>query len=240
VAATLRMNYSEPFQRAGSLIVTCSGAFGRRVADFLLGCAMDGQTRDTVTSRDIELAFEQGSGAVVAALWRPDPPLCEQADKLAFQHGRTWLPIVMDHPVIRIGPLVRPPAGPCFTCSYRRRVQHDAQHAVTAVVHAAYQADPTCGPGGYLPHHARLAAAIARMFLGAGSSGVTDANSLAPGSVITIRLTRNSMQASRVVPCSDCAHCAAAMPARENTGRASRVPGLAAAFNHAGGGETAK
>jgi len=132
------------------LSVVATGPFGRRVA---------------------ELLPELDTDAVVAALWRPSPALCERLDAEAFRDGRPWLPIVYDNPHVRVGPLVRPPYGPCFRCYTARETQHDDRHRLTAAVGRAYDADPELGSAAFLPHHARLAAGLAAMVLGGGHDG---------------------------------------------------------------------
>jgi bacteriocin biosynthesis cyclodehydratase domain-containing protein len=213
--------------------VAACGAFGHRVGRMLVEPEPNGP--EVLDGCDIERAFEQGSGTVIVALWRPDPRLCERADELAFQHSRTWLPIVMDHPVIRVGPLVRPPAGPCFGCSYRRQAQHSGRYASTAALHAAYEADPNLGPEGYLPHHARLAAAIARRYLLAAVSGEADeAGSTPADGVVTLRLTRHGMPTARVIACHDCPRCSAVGQERSSARLAAAITGMDISAGSAG------
>lgn len=187
--------------------IISGGAFGRRVADFLVGDEAGAQTSgdQPIDSAGIESAFDRHDTSIVIALSRPDPELCQRADQLAFDRNRSWLSIVMEHPVIRIGPLVRPPDGPCFTCSHRRRVQHEVGDELSAVVKAAYIGDPVWGPEGYLPHQARLAAGIAHGLLLASGDGDVDDEAL--HRVVTIQLINNYISGDLVVPCHDCVHC---------------------------------
>jgi len=124
-----------------------AGPFGVRVAS-LLAAVHPGYQEADASLAEISAAFTGPAGAVVIALWRPDAELCDTADTLSYRYQLPWLPVVMEHPVIRIGPLVRPPAGPCFRCYARRRRQHDRQPWVTAALQAAYDRDQDCGPGG--------------------------------------------------------------------------------------------
>lgn len=179
---------------AGCLAV---GAFGGRVAD-LLTSALPGAQRFAEPAD----AFGAGAGAVVLALWRPSPALCEVVDELAFRSQRPWLPVIAEHPVIRVGPWIAPPAAPCYDCYQARRVQHDEQRETTGLLHDAYDRDESCGPAGFLPHHARIAAAIALSMIQAAARGTP-----VTGQVVTARLTRREVSADRVVPVHDCVRC---------------------------------
>lgn len=148
----------------GKVTLAGAGPFGLRVAS-LLAAIHPGCRKTNATLAEISAAFTEQANAAVIALWRPDPELCDAVDALSYRYQQPWLPVIMEHPVIRIGPLVRPPAGPCFQCYARRRRQHDPQPWVTAALQAAYDRSQACGPGGYMPHHARLAAAVAQDML---------------------------------------------------------------------------
>lgn len=214
--------------RAGaSIAVVPLGDFGRRVAALLSATgaahchiAEDGAVRE---------AFAAETDIVVAALWRPSPALCEQADSLSFARGRPWLPVTMDHPVLHVGPLVVPPAGPCYQCYLRRRAQHDRQHATTRALYAAFDADAGCGPAGFLPQHARLAASVATALIRhcapvrAGVPHPAPAGRTAglpqpaaAGTVVSAGLSGHGLTSAPVVPCHDCGRCG---PGRER-GRA--------------------
>jgi bacteriocin biosynthesis cyclodehydratase domain-containing protein len=192
--------------------VISGGAFGRRVAGFLTDNEAGNQVAhdEPVDGDALESAFDPQNDAIVIALSRPNLELCQSADRLAFERNRIWLPIIMEHPVIRIGPLVRPPGGPCFTCSQRRRVQHELDDELGTVVKAAYAADRVWGPEGYLPHHARLAAAIGHGLLLASGRGDGRVSDKALDSVLTIQLLNNCISQDRVVSCHDCGQCAPA------------------------------
>ena len=181
--------------------VAGTGPFGTRCAE-LLAAGLPGSR--TLDASEITATFATRPGAVVLALWRPEPGLCEAADELAFRHRVPWLPVVMEHPVIRVGPVVRPPVGPCFGCYARRRAQHDGQPWATAALRAAYDRDQACGARGYLPHHARLAAAVAHTMLHPGAVPLD--------TVSTIRLVTGGLSAGRVVACHGCARCGTGAP----------------------------
>ncbi len=187
-------------RQAPSVTIVSAGPFGRRVSE-ILATGLTGCRR--LSSGEIDAAFSAGPSVVVLALWRPEPGLCERADELSFETGTGWLPVVAEHPLIRIGPMVFPPAGPCFACYARRRAQHDNQHWGTAALSSAYESDRNCGPQGYLPHQARMAAAVASHMLG------RPAEAQVTGEVATIRLAQGDLRASRVIACHGCPRCGA-------------------------------
>jgi bacteriocin biosynthesis cyclodehydratase domain-containing protein len=183
-----------------------TGEFGRRVAGFL--SAWRPEAREFDPADGIDAVFAGEAGAVVLALWRPEAALCEQADELSFRHSVPWLPVILEHPAIRIGPFVRPPTGPCFRCYATRKAQHDQQPWITAAMDAAYQRDQDCGPRGYLPQHARLAAAMAIEALDAGTASARRAaGGLLAGEVVTVGLVTGGLQASPVLAVHNCDRC---------------------------------
>jgi bacteriocin biosynthesis cyclodehydratase domain-containing protein len=182
------------------------GKFGGRVAGFVAAWLPEVQEFDLGSG--ISDAFSAGTGAVVLALWRPEPALCEIADELSFRNSVPWLPVIAEHPVIRIGPFVRPKTGPCFRCYATRKAQHDQQPWITAAIDAGYQRDQDCGPRGYLPHQARMAAALA---LGAldedTASSRRQGQSLMEGEVVTVGLVTGGLQANPVIAVHNCDRC---------------------------------
>jgi len=176
------------------------GDFGDHVAAFLCGNA-----RWPVAMADsVAGAFEKDSPAFIATMWRPCPATCEEADELAFRHQRPWLPVVMDHPHVRVGPMVVPGQGACFGCFTARCDQHDSQPDITAALHAGFDREPGLGPRGYLDHHARLAAALAQMALGDLSD---DWLAAAAGQVLTFNVYRSTVRRHPVIARSGCPRC---------------------------------
>lgn len=200
--------------RAGGFAYAGTGDFGRRVARLLAELAGGGGTH---AGEEIEAALSADARAVAVAVWRPDPGLLEHADAAAYLAGRPWLPIVMEHPVIYVGPLIRPPHGPCFSCMWRRRIQHDVHHGATAAVHAAYADNNERGPAGYLPAHARLAAGVAHRMLrrpdGSPAAGIS-------GDACVLTLPGSRIMTCPVIRCGDCRRCRGAEPAAAHPARA--------------------
>jgi bacteriocin biosynthesis cyclodehydratase domain-containing protein len=197
VATAVHVTRTRQFAYVGA------GPFGRRVVEFL---AELGDAHATHSQEEVEAALAADAGSVAVAMWRPDPDLCEQADAAAYRIGRPWLPIVMEHPVIYVGPVIQPPHGPCFRCMLRRRAQHDVHHAATAAVHAAYAADRNRGPAGYLPQHARMAAAVAHRMLWHPGVPISDGSGVGRN-VVMLMLDDGLLMTYPVIRCGDCRRC---------------------------------
>jgi bacteriocin biosynthesis cyclodehydratase domain-containing protein len=192
VAATSRLT-------PGRVAIAGTGDFGLAVARTLAKCEGVG----TVTPYALESALAVGVVAV-AAMWRPYPDLCERLDEVAFQAGTPWLPIVMEHPRIRVGPWGAAPAGPCYRCYCWRKRQHDTQPAVTRALEAAYSGGTVEGPRGYLPHHVNLAVGLARISLrkqaGQGTAAVA-------GEALLVNVFSGRSAVHTVIPSHACARC---------------------------------
>ncbi|PVE10731.1 TOMM precursor leader peptide-binding protein [Streptomyces scopuliridis] len=199
---------------AAALSLIAVGGFGERTAQ-LLSAQFTGSA--VLSPDDVEQAFGTVRGTVVLTAQNPAPRLCERLDNLAYRFSRPWLPVVMDNSVVRVGPLIRPPYGPCFRCFQGRRAQHDREAAATALLHHSYDAGQQPGPGGFLPHHARLAAAVAATCLRAvPEAGAPDGPD--DGIVTTIRLREWGIDRNHVVPRHSCPRCGPSAPVREAIG----------------------
>jgi bacteriocin biosynthesis cyclodehydratase domain-containing protein len=206
------------------------GDFGDHVAALLCDNARWPQAMaDSVAD-----AFEKDSRAFIAAMWRPCPAVCEEADALAFRHQRPWLPVVMDHPHVRVGPVVVPGQGACFACFTARYDQHDSQRDITAALRAGFDREPDFGPRGYLDHHARLAAALAQIALGDLSE---DWLASAAAQVLTFNVYRNAIRRHTVIARSGCPRCGRPADAANGSAMADLLHNIAAerAARHARG-----
>lgn len=184
------------------------GEFGRRMVALLSAWLPEAQEFEVVSG--ISTAFSSGADMVVLALWRPEPELCEMADELSFRNLVAWLPVIMEDPVVRVGPFVNPTTGPCFRCYSRRRAQHDRQPWVTAALLAGYRRDDGWGPVGYLPHQARMASAVAlRTLSECALVSRSKGENWIEGEVTTIGLATCSLQANPVITCHNCDRCSA-------------------------------
>ena len=114
-----------------------------------------------------------------------------------------WLPIVLEHPNLLIGPLVVPGRGPCYTCFRLRFLQHSYTADLTEALYEFYQSNPRSGPKGYLPVHASLAAAFACQAVKALQNGLDSW----VGEVRVINLLTFSMAKANVIGVHGCERC---------------------------------
>ncbi|MFD8815469.1 TOMM precursor leader peptide-binding protein [Streptomyces sp. NPDC059627] len=175
------------------------GDFGQRVARLLTEERTDRRLIPAAPPQEVfHRVAHGGAKAVVVVLWRHSPAWCDEFDALAFRTRTRWLPVVMEHPRLRIGPLVSPGEGPCHRCFEQRRIQHDPHPETTAALAAAYDAAPESGPAGYLPHHARLAAHLAEAMLSSHDTA---------GLLTTVGLNAGKTASRRVSACHGCTRC---------------------------------
>ncbi|WP_042424739.1 TOMM precursor leader peptide-binding protein [Streptacidiphilus anmyonensis] len=162
----------------------------------------------TLPLDELDRTADGPADVLVVAMWRPSPGLCERADAFAHAHGLPWLPMVMERQAISVGPWVTPGSSPCHRCYRRRLVQHDSQWQISGAVLNAYTDDPKVGPAGFLPGHARTAAAVAGALIDHGQRSAGGPG----GRVVTISLRGNTVSSDQVVGCHGCDRCDPALP----------------------------
>jgi hypothetical protein len=200
-----------------------SGAFGEHV-NRLLAARCEGA--ETANPGALDHTLRTRPDAVVVSAWRPDLALCEAVDGRSRRDGWCWLPVVLAHPYVRVGPWLHPARSPCCRCYRQWAARHDLQHGLSSALMVAYGRDAGCGPRGYLPHHARVAAGMAELALGRSSVGV--------GSTFHVLTGKTGI--NLVVACHGCARCRpphragqpsrphpSGIPASRNSGRGSRM-----------------
>jgi bacteriocin biosynthesis cyclodehydratase domain-containing protein len=147
-------------------LVIADGPFGHAVAERL---ARDhGAALVDLAALEAFGSFQKDDVVVVAA-WREEAALFDRLDNLAFERYVRWLPIVLEHPFVRVGPFVDPAEGPCYRCFRRRLLQHDEDPQLAAAMRETLEADRAQGVSGFLGAHAGLAACLAVRELQPGS-----------------------------------------------------------------------
>ncbi|MFJ5968299.1 TOMM precursor leader peptide-binding protein [Streptomyces sp. NPDC093060] len=140
----------------------------------------------------------------ILASWRETPRLAEVLDARSADWNAPWFPVLAEHPRLRVGPLVVPGAGACYRCYRKRRAQHERDGAHVTTLHAHYDATPESGPGGFLPHHADMAAGMALDMLRRVEAG--EGERLA-GTVRHWHLLEQHLSDARVVGVHACDRC---------------------------------
>ncbi|GAA4046916.1 TOMM precursor leader peptide-binding protein [Nonomuraea soli] len=171
--------------------VVAVGPFGHALAALL---------DDSVTGPVVHELAHPGPSVppvTVLAAWRPEPELCDELDRQAFESALPWLPVVVDHPHLVAGPLVVPPRGPCHRCYLIRRRRHDGDARLRDLTAARRRADSGAGVAGHLPHHVRIAQALVQRLLTATEPGEIHLVDMA-----TLRLTTHTL-----LPAPECPRC---------------------------------
>lgn len=181
------------------------GAFGHAVGDYLKTFRSDIEVT-SVRNNVIPLPETWPDSRVnVVAAWRAVPTLCELLDQLSHKWLRPFVPLILDSPVLRLGPIVSPGNGCCWNCWIRRRRQHatwpDEQLALTE----HYAAHAESGPRGYLEPFAMMGAA--RIAHAIDALDALDSSAPIAGHVWQIDLVTRKVTCSTVVGIHDCARC---------------------------------
>jgi bacteriocin biosynthesis cyclodehydratase domain-containing protein len=125
-------------------------------------------------------------------------------DRLAHRQGLIFLPAVVEHPELRIGPLCMPRSyAACASCYHRRRRQHAQSAEVMDALDAHYLACPSDGPQGYLPVAATFAAVAIRRLIDSALS----ADASMTGMAFRAHLLTPQLRKDRVIGVHGCENC---------------------------------
>lgn len=141
--------------------VIAVGSFGDAVAECLSESLPVAVTRPNAQNQVFPAEWPRAAVHVLAA-WRPVPHISKTLDSVSFQWHVPWLPVVCEHPYLRIGPIVLPGRGACCTCFDQRVQQHLHKPEITRTIQSHYDAHPESGPGGHIRAVALFAAASAQ------------------------------------------------------------------------------
>jgi bacteriocin biosynthesis cyclodehydratase domain-containing protein len=182
------------------------GNFGEAVAGRLAAVREDTVVSAARTSRwplTTSAAWPEADLRVLLS-WREAPRLADVLDARSADWRTPWLPVVLEHPRLRVGPVVAPGHGACYACFLRRRKQHEPDAQITAALNARYDADPDAGPQGFLPHQVSLAAGMAEAEIGYFDAGTLDERG---GLVRHYHLLEHQITTSRVLRVHGCGRC---------------------------------
>jgi bacteriocin biosynthesis cyclodehydratase domain-containing protein len=153
--------------------------------------------------RPIPAGYLPLADAYVLVAARQVEDLCQWLDDSVHVWRRKLLPVVVEHPWLRVGPLVAPGSGACATCYLRRFRQHHRSLPQWEALVTHYRVHTTDGPRGYLPSTVFLAAELAAQQL---SEAFTGDNSGA-GTVRHLHLLGHQMRRSTVIGIHGCPRC---------------------------------
>lgn len=139
----------------------------------------------------------------VLATWREAPDIARSLDAAAFAWRKPWIPVVYEHPYLRVGPTVVPGAGPCYHCFFARSSQHSTMADLVDALRSYYEVNPDAGTVGFLPAHAALAAAMAHEVLDGLAAGGADE----PGLVRQVNVSSLRVAHGRLIGVHGCPRC---------------------------------
>jgi bacteriocin biosynthesis cyclodehydratase domain-containing protein len=130
------------------------GPFGGAVAKYLRTFRND--TVDGLSS-SAERIRPQSRINLVAS-WRPIMELCEALSRESYERSCPFVPLIVESRIMRLGPVVVPGEGSCWSCWIARCRQHEHRPDRSLGLSHFYAANPLCGPTGYLEPYAMMAA----------------------------------------------------------------------------------
>ena len=134
------------------------GEFGHAVSVYLRAIRND-VVETGVTDHIVPLpATWPPAGINTLASWRPAPILCEVLQEVSYEQGVPFIPVVLDSTSLRVGPVVVPREGCCWSCWLQRVRQHCDWPDVHRTLSRHYDDNPQAGPEGFLEPFAALAA----------------------------------------------------------------------------------
>ncbi|MGW4959877.1 TOMM precursor leader peptide-binding protein [Nonomuraea sp. NPDC004186] len=177
-------------------LIVAVGAFGVAVARSLTGPATH-VVRVPVSDDGISIPPEVTTLLLAASV--PAPHLELQLSEAAHSQSVDFIPIVLEHPRLRVGPVSHAGSRGCSSC-YRHRIR---QHAVDPLAQDAleehFRRAPEAAERGFPAHWPALAAGLARQVDLADNVRVHH-----------VDLLSNTPAMSRLVPVHGCGVCAPA------------------------------
>ncbi|MGR6919183.1 hypothetical protein ACU635_33465 [[Actinomadura] parvosata] len=176
-------------------LIVSVGAFGAAVARSL---SASGTQVVSVPVAGGDIAVPAAAATVVLAASVGAPAVELELSRAAHEGGFAFLPIVLEHPRLRVGPVSRAGSRGCSACYRNRTRQHALNVAAEDALEEHHRRDPVAADRGYLAHWPALAAALA---------GQVD-----PLVIRQFDLLSNTPLVSRLVPVHGCGVCASAPP----------------------------
>jgi bacteriocin biosynthesis cyclodehydratase domain-containing protein len=179
------------------------GPFGKAVAEDLMRLRAD-----CVAAGEDSTAVDGAAFRIrVVAAWRPVVHLCQSLDAEAHLSRHPFIPLVLEGPIMLLGPIVVPGGGSCWGCWMKRERQHGSWAERRDALLQHYAMRPGDGPQGYLRPFALMAASrIAQVI------DQLDTGENLGGYLWQIDMTTGDISTSRAVGVHACPHCGLGRP----------------------------
>ena len=192
-------------------VLLAAGGFGHRVAAALAAELVADPAAGSARVLDVVeapwSAHWPAGDRYVLCTDRPRPRTAERVDAAAAVWGRPWFTVALDHPDLRVGPVVQPGRTACHGCFEARRRQHAGARAEALAALEEHHCDEAApGVGGYADHHVTAAVALARLVLDELAAGPADGGTWA-GTVTTLGTVQAELRRHRVVAADRCERC---------------------------------
>jgi bacteriocin biosynthesis cyclodehydratase domain-containing protein len=178
------------------------GAFGRKTAAILCTRVPDVVVTESNDQREAASDWP-AAGVHVLAAWRPVSALCRAFERLSYATKSPFIPAIAEAPYLRVGPVIVPGSGACYTCFERRVVQHSSRRDTDLALMHFYDAHPEIGPGGFLVPFAEIAALRVEQLLAQVRTNPVSVS----GSIWSLETIRRQITCSRTVGIHGCPRC---------------------------------
>lgn len=178
------------------------GALGQATAGYLRKLRQD-VTETAVVNNVVPLPETWPASRInVLASWKPAPSLCQLLEEITFSSFCPFVPLMVDSTVLRLGPVVLPGEGCCWSCWVKRWKQHSESPEAHSALLGYYAAHPEAGAQGFLEPFAVIAAS--RL---AETIEDLDASLTAGGSIWQMDLLTREIVTSVAVGVHNCPRC---------------------------------
>lgn len=178
------------------------GPFGQAVARYLTTLRHD--VSETVVINNVLPLPETWPVSRMRLLvsWRPVPSLCQLLEETTFSSCRPFLPLMLDSTAMRIGPVVVPGSGCCWSCWVKRWRQHSEWPEAHSALLGYYASHPDNGPAGFLESFALIGAARLTEII-----EEIDSSEVQGGSMWQINLLTREIVTGVAIGFHDCPRC---------------------------------
>lgn len=125
------------------------GKFGYAVCDFLKNSGI--QSNHVVLKNEYELLIPSNLSGVLFIANYQSISLLRQLDVEVHKQNIPFIPVILDSPLLVVGPVIIPGNEGCYHCYHQRMMQHHPNAELTRSVQQYYNDQQIAGVQGYHP-----------------------------------------------------------------------------------------
>jgi hypothetical protein len=95
------------------------------------------------------LRIDKNADGYLVISEHPSVDLCRFIENATWNTQKPFLPVIIDHPYMTVGPLVNKSAGICYHCYNERLMQHHPSPGLASAVNRYYETHIGEGPKGF-------------------------------------------------------------------------------------------